>query len=233
VNRRIPWRMVAGVACLILFLQPTKGIIRRQLSSGDLGESGLEILTTWTTTAASAWADALNGLSSVESQTTSAATRASLLTMAGVVFEKTPEVVPFQLGVSYPLLLENLVPRFFWADKPIVNVSNQFFQVEYGLTTRENLANVSIACGFEAEGYMNFGWTGVVVVGFFVGVAFGYYEKAFFSPSSSLASTAIGLCVLPGFLSIEGQLVVYLGGLLQIVFAAMIVFHDGKGRRTT
>jgi len=135
--------------------------------------------------------------------------------------------------VSYPLLLQALIPRIFWPDKPSVNLANQFFQVEYGLTTPEHLSGVSIACGFEAEGYMNFGWLGVVGVGLLVGAAIGYYEMTFFSAGSALASTAVGLSILPGFLAIDSQLVQYLGGIVQIVFAAMIVFHDAKAQSSS
>jgi hypothetical protein len=140
-------------------------------------------------------------------------------------------MVPYQLGTSYPLVIKNLVPRIFWPDKPSVNFANQFFQVEYGITERQNLRSVSIASGFEAEGYMNFGWAGILGVGVLVGFGFAIYELAFFSNESSLTAIAVGLAMLPGFLTIESQLVQYLGGILQVVFAAAIVFHQTKGKR--
>ena len=93
--------------------------------------------------------------------------------------------------------------------------------------------SVSIACGFEAEGYMNFGWVGVLAVGLLVGFALGIYEIAFFSVGSSLTAVAVGLALLPGFLTIESQLVQYLGGILQLAFAAAIVFHQAKGKRSS
>jgi hypothetical protein len=151
--------------------------------------------------------------------------------MTGLILERTPEMVPYQLGTSYPLLIKNLVPRIFWPDKPSVNFANQFFQVEYGITERQNLRSVSIASGFEAEGYMNFGWAGILGVGVLVGFGFAIYELAFFSNESSLTAIAVGLAILPGFLTIESQLVQYLGGILQVVFAAAIVFHQAKGKR--
>jgi hypothetical protein len=155
------------------------------------------------------------------------------LTMTGLILEQTPETVPYQLGVSYPLLIKNLIPRIFWPEKPSVNLANQFFQVEYGLTERQDLMSVSIACGFEAEGYMNFGWVGVLAVGVVVGFVLGIYELAFFSAGSSLTSIAVGLAMLPGFLTIESQLVQYLGGILQLAFAAAIVFHQAKDKRSS
>jgi hypothetical protein len=120
-----------------------------------------------------------------------------------------------------------------WPEKPSVNLANQFFQVEYGLTDRHDLMSVSIACGFEAEGYMNFGWVGIPAVGLLVGFVLGIYELAFFSVGSSLTAIAVGLALLPGFLTIESQLVQYLGGILQLAFAAAIVFHQAKVKRSS
>jgi hypothetical protein len=177
----------------------------------------------------SGWADVFAGRASLESQVAPTASRSSLLTFTALVLDKTPEAVPYQHGALYPLLIENLIPRILWPGKPTANQSNQFFQVEYGVTAKEDLPNVSMACGFEAEGYMNFGWLGTIIVGLLVGIAFAYYECAFFSTNSSLAATAVGLVLLvPGFLTIEWQLVTYLGNIVQILFATGVVFHRGK-----
>jgi hypothetical protein len=78
---------------------------------------------------------------------------------------------------------------------------------------------------------MNFGWLGVLAVGMLAGFALGIYEVVFFSTGSGLTATAIGLALLPGFLTIESQLVQYLGGILQFAFAAGIVFHRTKVKR--
>ena len=153
--------------------------------------------------------------------------------MAGLVLEKTPETVPFQDGVAYPQIFTNLIPRVIWPDKPTVNDSNRFFQIEYGLTTQNDIQGVSIACGFEAEGYMNFGWFGVAGISLFVGLILGVYELAFFSKDVSLATTALGLALLPGFWTIESQLVVYLGGVVQVVFATCFVFWSPNRRALT
>ena len=71
------------------------------------------------------------------------------------------------------------IPRFLWPDKPSVNEANQFYQVAYGLTAEEELAGVSIAVGYLAESFINFGWFGVVGVMFTIGVFFDFYQKTF------------------------------------------------------
>ncbi len=225
-RRQLPWRTIGLLACIIVFLQPGKGTIRQEMNRGELGGGMTDAMFRWVEVSASGWADVLSGRTALDEQLSVTTSRSSLLTMTGLILEKTPETVPYQLGADYPLLLQNLIPRIFWPEKPSVNIANQFFQVEYGLTNKENLSSVSIACGFEAEGYMNFGWLGILAVGLLVGFAFGIYEVTFFSAGSSLAATAVGLALLPGFLTIEAQLVQYLGGILQIAFAAGIVFHQ-------
>jgi hypothetical protein len=222
--------MITVVACLVLFLQPGKGIIRNELSRGQLGAGMTDVLVRWVDLSMQGWADVFAGRAPLDEQLSATSSRSSLLTMTGVILEQTPESVPYQLGAYYPLLIKNLIPRVFWPGKPSVNVANQFFQVEYGLTEKQRLSTVSIACGFEAEGYMNFGWAGIVAVGLLVGFVLGIYELAFFSAGSSMTAIAVGLAMLPGFLTIEGQLVQYLGGILQLAFAAAIVFHQGKGK---
>ena len=233
LKRKLPWGMIAVVACIIFFLQPGKGTIRRELIRGEVGEGLTDAMVRWAEVSVSGWADVLAGRAPLDEQLSATTSRSSLLTMTGLILEKTPKTVPYQFGASYPLLLENLIPRVFWPEKPSVNFANQFFQVEYGLTQRNDLSSVSIACGFEAEGYMNFGWMGIFGAGLLVGFALGVYEVAFFSIGSSLTAIAVGLAMLPGFLTIESQLVAYLGGILQVAFAAGIVFYQAKVKRSS
>lgn len=231
LKRKIPWSMITVVACLILFLQPGKGTIRHEMSRGDVGVGVMDAVVRWVDVSISGWEDVFAGRAPLDEQLSATSSRSSLLTMTGLILEKTPNSVPYQLGTSYPLLIKNLIPRVLWPDKPSVNFANRFFQVEYGLTDARDLASVSIACGFEAEGYMNFGWMGIVGVGLLVGGILAIYELAFFSAASSVSAIAVGLALLPTFLTIESQLVQYLGGVLQLAFTAGIVFHQGKGKR--
>jgi hypothetical protein len=233
LKRKLPWPMITVVACLILFLQPGKATIRHEMSRGQVGVGMTDAVARWVDVSVSGWGDVFEGRVPLDEQLSATSSRSSLLGMTGLILEKTPETVPYQLGTSYPLLIKNLIPRVLWPEKPSVNVANQFFQVEYGLTERRDLMSVSIACGFEAEGYMNFGWAGIPAVGLLVGFVLGIYELAFFPVGSSLTAIAVGLAMLPGFLMIESQLVQYLGGILQLAFAAAIVFHQAKRKRSS
>ena len=231
LKRKLPWLVIAIGACLVFFLQPGKGAIRHEMIKGEVGNGMTDAAVRWVEVSITGWNDVLEGRAPLDQQLSATSSRTSLLTMTGLILKKTPEMVPYQLGTSYPLLIKNLIPRIFWPDKPSVNFANQFFQVEYGITDRQSLRSVSIASGFEAEGYMNFGWAGILGVSVVVGFGFAIYELAFFSKESSLTAIAVGLAILPGFLTIESQLVQYLGGILQVVLAAAIVLYQAKGNR--
>jgi len=233
LKRKLPWPMITVAACLIFFLQPGKTTLRHEMTRGEVGVGMTDAIVRWGQVSISGWDDVLEGRVPLDEQLSATSSRASLLAMTGLILEKTPETVPYQLGTSYPLLIKNLIPRVLWPDKPSVNVANQFFQVEYGLTDRQDLMSVSIACGFEAEGYMNFGWVGILGIGLLVGSVLAIYELAFFSRGSTLTAIAVGLALLPGFLTIESQLVQYLGGILQLAFAAAIVFHQAERERSS
>lgn len=227
VQRNLPWKAIAAAVLLILFLQPSKAKIRREISRGELTGNAL---VAWVETAFTGWEEVLSGESSASTSVQGVASRTSLLTLTAVILDKTPEAVPYKYGQYYPLLFANLIPRVLWPDKPTMNLANQRFQVDYGITTERSLTDVSIASGFESEGYMNFGWAGVIGISLFIGIIFGLYEQVCFSHSASVATVAVGLGLLPMFWNIEHQLVGYVGGVVQVLVAAMVTFYQLKQR---
>ena len=108
-----------------------------------------------------------------------------------------------------------LIPRFIWSDKPSFNESNQFYQVAYGVTREADLANVSVAAGVLAEAFMNFGWFGIIVIMFLMGVLYEVYQHVFLSAASGHFASAIGLALILQIVTIESQLSQYLGGIVQ------------------
>ena len=139
--------------------------------------------------------------------------------------------MPFQQGETYGFVAVTLVPRFLWPDKPSVNDANRFYQVGCCSTAENDLANVSIAVGSLAEGYINFGWPGVMGVMLFIGIILGIYQRTFVAAQSSTLFLALGLTLIPGFLAVESQLGQYLGGLIQQMALATAVFLPVAQRR--
>src|SRR5204863_2608490 len=133
---------------------------------------------------------------------------------------------------TYRFVAVTLIPRFLWPDKPTVNDANRFYQVAYGLTTEGNLDAVSIAVGSLAEGFINFGWTGVVGVMLLIGIILGAYQRTLVGAESSTLFLAIGLTLVPGLISVESQLGQYVGGMIQQMVLTVILFLPVARRRS-
>jgi hypothetical protein len=150
--------------------------------------------------------------------------RVSLLEQTANVLQLTPALIPFQEGASYGYMLVGFVPRLLWPDKPSVNDANRAYQVAYGLTAERNLDQVSISVGTLTEGYVNFGWTGVITVMSGLGLFLRMFERIFLSRGSGPFFLAVGLSLMPPLLVIEAQLAQYIGGFAQHVLVAIAVF---------
>lgn len=149
--------------------------------------------------------------------------RVSLLMEAGNIFDDTPSVIPFQNGATYQNLLFELIPRAILPNKPSVNLASQMYQILYGRSDAADLASTSIAVGVPAEGYMNFGWLGVLLSMAFVGMIFGVIRGALLRPSAGTTYTTLGIVVLAQFIPIEGEMAQYVGGVLQQILVAVVL----------
>lgn len=232
-RRRIPWVAVAATTFAILFLQVGKNEFRNAFWSEQREASMTDRARFWLDSSASRWHSAFRNEEneSVQNLASESLRRASLLTQVAHVVDLTPSEVPFQEGATYQYLAVTFIPRFLWPDKPSVNEANRFYQVAYGMTSERGLESTSIAVGYMAEGFINFGWAGVVGVMFCVGLALGLYERTFGLTRSSSLFMAIGLALVPGFLSIESQLGQYFGGVIQQTALATLVFLPIARRR--
>jgi hypothetical protein len=209
---------------IIFFLQPGKNKFRSEYWRVGASDSYIERFNFWMDSSRSEWGRALSSSDQDESKSLAKQTigRFSLLEQTANVMEATPERVPYQNGRLYSYMLITFVPRFLWPDKPSVNDANQWYQVAYRLTDRNDLHTVSIATGYLTESYINFGWLGPPLVVFCVGMFLGLFGKVFLRPGSGLLMTSIGVVLLPQLLLVESQLAQYLGGLGQQVAVALI-----------
>jgi hypothetical protein len=229
-RRRVPrWAMVF-VVLFTLFFQVGKDDFRRTYWQGgevgaQQGQGGkVERVAFWAQNSFDKWNEALNDSSgeSFRRALNPSVSRISLLNQSANVLEQTPSVVPYQYGWLYSYMVITWIPRFVWPDKPSINEANQYYQVAYGLTSEDDINNVSISVGLLTEGFMNFGWVGVVGVMFLAGVFFDFYQKTFVSKTSALM-TGIGVILLPQFLAVEAQMAQYVGGIVQEVLVTLLV----------
>jgi hypothetical protein len=145
------------------------------------------------------------------------------LNQSANVVDLTPSIVPYQYGWLYSYMVVTWIPRFVWPDKPSMSEANQYYQVAYGLSSEDDLGKVAISVGLLTEGFMNFGWAGVVGIMFLAGVFFDFYQKTFLATTSGALMTGIGVILLPQFLAVESQMAQYVGGILQEVLVTLLV----------
>jgi hypothetical protein len=225
-RRRLPLMAVAIVLPLVLFLQPGKGHFRQAFWSSRVAGGITERMLFWVNTSIDKWASALQSPNSGQwyALAEEGIGRMSLLPQSATVMELTPSVIPHQHGRLYGYLAVTLIPRALWPGKPSVNEANRFFQVAYGMTEEKNLEHVSISVGVLTESYINFGWVGVVIVMFGLGVLFDVLQCALFSFDSGHLLTALGIALIPRLLTIESQMAQYVGGLIQTIVLVLLVF---------
>jgi hypothetical protein len=226
-RQRLPRLALVCVVFCILFFQIGKQDFRRTYWTPDqpVAEGQVERVGFWIKSSFDRWSTALNDPSGEELSENLSFTlaRMSLLAQTADVIDQTPSHVPYQNGRLYSYLLYTWIPRAIWPDKPSMSEANQFYQVAYGVTEEEHLDKVSIAIGVLTEAYINFGWIGVVVIMFILGIFFDFYSRFFFAETSGLVVSSLGIVLLPQMLAIESQMAQYVGGLVQQTLLSLLV----------
>jgi hypothetical protein len=223
-RRKLPLVAIMIGIPIVLFLQPGKEKFRQQYWREGASENYIERFTFWVDSSWSEWGRALSSSDQDESRNLANRTlgRLSLLAQTANVMEITPEHVPYQDGRLYSYMFLTVVPRLFWEDKPSVNDANRWYQVAYRLTDPRSLNGVSIATGYLAESYINFGWLGPPLVVFWLGIILGLFDKVFLRSESGLLLNSIGIVLLPQLLQVEAQLAQYIAGIGQQIVVALI-----------
>jgi len=232
-RRRVPQVAFILVMLFALFFQVGKEDFRKTywqdqsqgVAEGSTQGGRIERASFWIARSFEKWGETFADpkVETLRDAITPSVSRIALLNQTANVIDLTPSVVPYQYGRLYSYLGVTLIPRALWPDKPTVNEANQFYQVAYGLTAEEQLGQVSIAAGTLTEGYINFSWPGAVGIMFLLGIFFDFYQTTFLSIKSGPLLQAVGVVLLPTFLSIESQMAQYLGGIIQEVVVIMIV----------
>lgn len=96
--------------------------------------------------------------------------RTSLIHMLCLVIEWTPSKQDYLYGETYGHVLPQLIPRFFWPEKPRSHIATYQLSIRYGLQDEEATNTTTIAFGLLTEAYANFGLFGAVLLGAFWGV---------------------------------------------------------------
>jgi len=228
-RRRFPVVAMLVVIPIVLFLQPGKAKFRERYWKGDSAKSYVETYAErvefWIDASFQSWDQALSDPSGERIRSLSGATltRLSLLQPTANVMESTPARVPYQGGRLYSYLTVTFIPRFLWPDKPSVSNANKWYQIAYRLTLPANIQSTGMAVGTVAESYISFGWLGPFIVMPCLGIFLGLFQATFLGARSGLLLSGIGIALLPGLLSVESQMAVYIAGIVQQAVFAMVV----------
>jgi hypothetical protein len=224
-RRRIPTVAIVLVCGYVLFFQPAKQAFRRTFWSERVDATLGQRISFWSSESLHNWQLALENPNEENWRLMAnhSLARMSLLQQTAHVIELTPDRVPYQHGRLYSYMLVTLIPRAVWPNKPSVNEANQFYQVAYGLTNPEDLDKVSIAVGTVAESFINFGWWGPFLVMLPLGIFFEYFQYTCLARDSGWVLNAIGIALIPSFLTVESQLAQYLSGIVQCIAVSLLV----------
>ncbi|MDX6692478.1 MAG: hypothetical protein QOF02_81 [Blastocatellia bacterium] len=218
-RKKFPVALMVFMIIYVLFFQVGKFAMRAKYWYGDEQASKIERISTWVEESVKQWGEAVNDPTgeAMRNIAYTSMARTSLLSQTANIVELTPSTVPYQYGQTYSYMLIAFIPRIVWPDKPSANDANRFYQVAYGITAEEDLEFGSFGAGTLAEGYINFGWPGVVGLMFLLGIFFDWFQWTFLTESSGYLLRGIGVALLPYFLAVESQLGNYLGATLQRV----------------
>lgn len=234
-SRRVPWLLVIGGLAVFTILHNGKSEMRKAY-----WEEGRPRLTlTGMPAFFTEWFEI--GLHKMdESEDDSAALglfdRASLLQITAYIIARVPDRSPYLNGESYSSIPVQVVPRFFWPNKPSPNDSVKLLSVGLGMVSEREAETTSIGFGMVSESFANFGWIGPIVLGFVLGaflqlVAHNTAEAAIFSVQGLFRILCLAWCI-----NTEVTAAVWTSSLYQAciaVFAPLLLWHHFGGKETT
>lgn len=145
--------------------------------------------------------------------------RTSLMHILCLVADYSPAQQPYLGGQTYANVLPQLIPRFFWPDKPRSHISTYQLSIYYGLQDEDATQTTTIAFGQLAEAYANYGWLGAVFLGAFYG--FVIRKLQWWSRDSPMFSLAGLMMILVTAWSFNGELT--MAAWVSSLFQALLV----------
>lgn len=226
--RRLPVILLAVFLPLVYVLHAGKAEMRDQYWDGDsqltsvLQVPGLYVQ--WIDRGLTVLAAGSEGQSLVE--------RASLLQMLLLAQGQTPQIHPYLDGETYAFLLPMLVPRFLWPGKPVSQSTMNMLNLRYGLVTLDQYGRIKTAIGWGviAEGYVNFGYPGVIAVGLLMGAFMGFMERRALGQPALALPTLLAIITMTVLINVEADLT-YLVTILWQSFIAVALVVVGLGLR--
>jgi hypothetical protein len=139
------------------------------------------------------------------------------------VYELTPEVVPYWRGETYRPLLTSMIPRLFYAEKPLENAGFRF-GYRYGILKKSS-SQTSLNLPWMTEMLANFGVLGVLVGMSFIGIFLAFLDKSFNAIRLRDAEFAFGSAMMMHVVYPESNFSVMTGSMILLFVSLYICFY--------
>jgi len=139
--------------------------------------------------------------------------RTDRLSDLAYVVSMTPAEIPYARGVTYVPLESKLVPRLFWRNRP-ADEAGQYYGHRYGLITPDDTSG-SYNLPIITEGWMNWGWWGIVGSAVFVGLLLRLMWRFAIGDSGAPGNVMLGVVVVGTAAVTESDLSLVMGGVIQ------------------
>jgi hypothetical protein len=170
-KQKIPKLLVVVILAMLLVFNPAKLIYRSLtgLGTAEFGSLSVgQMADAWMRSIEEIWGQ---GEKTREKAFEKTASRLNNISINAAIINSVPDRVPYALGEPWVAIPVSVVPRFFWTEKPdITNITNDKFNVLFGMTTWKAAESSTSAYPAVADGFWNFGWIGVALVGFLAGL---------------------------------------------------------------
>ena len=134
-----------------------------------------------------------------------------------IIVEKTPIQVEYLYGNSYKILLSKFIPRLFWKNKPTDDYAN-YAGRRYEVLHQQDL-KTSWNFPILNEAYANFGYLGVSIIMFFLGILVRILTNLFSISNFKNYESYIGVYICSTTFFWEPHLSLVFGGIhLVIIF---------------
>ena len=220
-RKRVPWKFMSAITVVIIVLHAGKSEMREKQW---LANFGAEMPITQIPGFLMEWG--ATGLTKIASGQvfSNAIDRASLMQLLLHVQRLSPDRIPYLYGEAYAQLPNMLVPRFINPEKQVSQYAMSMLNIRYGLQTQEETLKTAVGWGLLAESFANFGYLGVIGVGFLLGLVSAFFERASAGAEVISLRTLSAIAVLLQFINLEADATAAISSLAQSLVAVAVFF---------
>jgi hypothetical protein len=223
VSKRVPWAVALVGLLAVTLLHAGKAEMRKNYwEEGNNFVSGYSIamfpnlMVEWVRAG-------IVGLTS-DAEVTDALGRASLVHMLLRAQRLTPDSVAYLDGETYALLPQMLVPRFLDPDKLTSQAGMNLLNIHYGLQSERDTTTTAVGWGLVPEAFANFGYSGVIVLGFLIGGLCGTLTRWSAKASAVSLPSLFALAAMVNMINMEADLSNLVTSMAQSAGAMLALF---------